>query len=190
SSASRTAGSYRPTNRYARNISLGTAVTISGAAASPNSGYHSSPAVTALLTIFNARLGAWLGNPHDQEAWTARGPTYGLFHLLRELFGLTDDRGKYVYLSDGGHFENLGVYELVRRRCRYIVACDAGCDAQHNFEDLGNLIRKCRSDFGIPIEIDHGSLRRTIDGGRTRWHCAIGQVRYDKVDFDAIPGTL
>jgi hypothetical protein len=49
---------YCATEVYAGGLRLSTAVTISGAAASPNAGYHSSPAVTALLTVFNARLGA------------------------------------------------------------------------------------------------------------------------------------
>src|SRR5207248_2469336 len=160
---------------------LGTAVTLSGAAASPNMGYHSSPAVTALLTVFNARLGAWLGNPAHPTAWKSPGPTFGFWHLFRELFGLSDDRGQHVYLSDGGHFANLGVYELVRRRCQYVVACDAGADPGHAFEDLGNLIRKVRIDFGIRIEIAPESLRLQGEPRRCRWHCAVGQIRYDDV---------
>ena len=177
---------------YAGNVLLGTAVTISGAAASPNMGYHSSPAVTALLTVFNARLGAWLGNPASPTRWRRAGPTLGFLYLFRELFGWTRARGGYVYLSDGGHFENLGVYELVRRRCRYIILSDAGQDPAHVFEDLGNLIHKCRADFGIRIEIDLGSLRLLDDAAEKpcRWHCALGRIRYDDVDPRAAPGTL
>ncbi len=72
---------------------------------------------------------------------------------------MTTDDKKWVYLSDGGHFENLGVYELVRRRCRLIIACDAGQDGDVTFEDLGNAIERCRADFGVNIEIDLGNLR-------------------------------
>jgi hypothetical protein len=146
--------------------------------------------VTALLTVFNARLGAWLGNPLRKSKRGDRGPRGGFFYLLKELLGRTTSQSSYIFLSDGGHFENLGGYELVRRRCRYIVIVDADCDGQHLFENLGNLIRKCRIDFGIPIDIDLNALRRSGEGGRVRWHCAVGKVRYDSVDFGALPGIL
>jgi hypothetical protein len=176
--------------KYAGGVKLGTAVTISGAAASPNMGYHSSPAVTFLLTVFNARLGAWLGNPKNSMTWTARGPRWGLLYLFRELFGWTKETSPYVYLSDGGHFENLGVYELIKRRCRYIIVSDAGQDADHTFEDLGNLIRKVRIDLQVPIDVDLEFMRLQRDPRRCRWHCAIGRIRYDLVDKNARPGTL
>jgi hypothetical protein len=67
------------------------------------------------------------------------------------MFGLTSDDSNYVYLSDGGHFENLGLYEMVRRRCRFIVVSDAGCDPSFAFEDLGNAVRKIALDLGISI---------------------------------------
>ena len=181
---------YRPTaGGYGGDVSLGTAVTLSGAAASPNMGYHSSPAVTALLTVFNARLGAWLGNPASPTRWRRPGPKLGFLHLFRELFGWTRAGGGYVYLSDGGHFENLGGYELIRRRCQYVIVSDAGQDPAHSFEDLGNLIHKCRIDLGIAIDIDLDAVRRS-GGNRCRWHCAIGRIRYDLVDEKAMPGTL
>ena len=146
---------YRPTERYAYpgGFYLGTAVSISGAALSPNMGYHSVPSLAVLMTLFNVRLGFWAGNPRDRKAWMRPGPMVGLGRLLAELFGQTDDNSKYVYLSDGGHFENLGVYELVKRRCQSIVACDAGADPAYTLEDLGNAIRKCREDIGVEIEL-------------------------------------
>jgi hypothetical protein len=174
---------------YGNNIGLGTAVTVSGAAASPNMGYHSSPAVTALLTVFNARLGAWLGNPASPTRWREASPALGFLYLFRELFGATREKGESVYLSDGGHFENLGAYELVRRHCRYIIVSDAGQDSDHCFEDLGNLIHKCRVDFGIDIEIDLDTLHKN-EQGRCRWHCAIGRIYYEKKGAEATPGTL
>jgi hypothetical protein len=186
---------YRPTEPrgerqgYGGNVWLGTAVGISGAAASPNMGYHSSPAVTALLTVFNARLGAWLGNPASSKCWDRAGPRMGFLYLLRELFGWTHARAPRVYLSDGGHFENLGVYELVRRRCQYIIVSDAGCDPEHAFADFGNLVRKCRVDLGIRLEIDFNAMRRPA-GGRCQWHCAVGKIHYDDADPAAPVGTL
>jgi hypothetical protein len=181
---------YRALPDDNRDLTLGRAVAISGAAASPNMGYHSSPPLTALMTVFNARLGWWLQNPGlDGGGWRAAGPAPGML-LWRELFSLTNERSAYVYLSDGGHFENLGVYELIRRRCRYIIACDAGADPSYQFQDLANLVRKCRNDFGIRIDIDPSPLKPQAPDGRSLWHCAIGTIHYDDVDARAGRGTL
>src|ERR1019366_6022241 len=108
-------------------IMLGTTVAISGAAANPNQGYHTSAAVAFLMTVFNVRLGWCLGNPAGSTP-SSNGPTFGLVYTLAELFGTTNSESTFVNLSDGGHFDNLGLYELVRRRCRYIIVCDAEQD--------------------------------------------------------------
>jgi hypothetical protein len=126
---------------------LGTAVAISGAAVNPNMGYHASAPVAFLLTVFNVRLGWWMGNPRRRDTWEKSSPLFGLFYLLCDLFGVTDDTSRYVNLSDGYHFENFGLYELVRRKCKYIVVCDVGADEGFRREDLGNAVRKCRSRF-------------------------------------------
>ncbi len=185
---------YRPIDRYGgpTGMSLGTAVTISGAAASPNMGYHSSPAVTFLLTLFNARLGAWLGNPGEagRLTWRTSDPMMGAGPLLREMFGRTTDANPYVYLSDGGHFENLGLYEMVARRCRYVVVSDAGCDAAYVFEDLGNAIRKIRIDLGIPIEFESGLGIDAAHAGHGNRHGAVGRIRYSAVDGPVADGVI
>lgn len=189
---------YRRTEAYAANhyldqpLSLGTALAISGAAASPNMGYHSSSTVTFLLALFNIRLGWWLGNPGPAGAETYKqaSPTVSVGPLISEAFGLTDARHPYVYLSDGGHFENLGLYEMVLRRCRCILVIDAGCDPHSTFEDLGNAIRKIRIDLGIDIELDVDQLRRRPAMKTSGRHHTIGLIRYDKVDADAAAGTL
>jgi hypothetical protein len=163
-------------------ISLGTAIAVSGAAASPNMGYNSSPLVTLLMTIFNARLGWWLGNPGPagHKTWRLAGPGFALWPLLAEATGGTTDTFPYVYLSDGGHFENLGIYEMVLRRNRFIVAVDAGSDKDFAFEDLGNAIRKIRIDLGITIEIQVSTFRAGPDGVRMR--CAYGKIEYWRID--------
>ncbi len=206
---------YRPTAKYGyedNGFYMGTAMSISGAAASPNMGYHSQPSLALLMTFFNVRLGFWAGNPRNKDTWTHPGPTVGLGQLLCELFGLTNDNAKYVYLSDGGHFENLGVYELVKRRCKYIVACDAGADPHYSFEDLGNAIRKCREDIGVEIELDTTPLTpkpkdpngdRKNKGGdsgndgdqadnrkMSSQHCLVGRIRYDMADPEGEPGVI
>jgi hypothetical protein len=197
---------YRPTmastddsNQDAKreeNMSVGTAVAISGAAASPNMGYQSSSVVTFLMTMFNARLGWWAGNPGDagNRTWYKPGPRNALKPLFAELFGLTNDTAEYVNLSDGGHFENLALYEMVLRRCQRIVLIDAGCDPTYAFEDLGNAVRKILVDFGIRIQFDDSFEFRPLaeqkkTGIRCR-HFALGKIRYDDVDAAASPGEL
>lgn len=169
-------------------ISLGTAITISGAAASPNMGYHSSPAITFLMTLFNARLGWWLGNPGPagRHSFYRAAPIDPVQPIVDELFGHTDDRRPYVYLSDGGHFENLGLYELVRRRCRFILVSDAGCDPACSLDDIGNAIRKIRVDLGVEIEFEPGAFdiktRSTGDTTVDGKYWAIGRLGYSLID--------
>ncbi|HWA16011.1 MAG TPA: patatin-like phospholipase family protein [Gemmatimonadales bacterium] len=176
---------YRPTAEYAGGISLGTAMTISGAAANPSMGYHSSATVTFLLGLFNARLGAWLGNTNQRgdSTWQLAGPRWAAATLLADLLGYTDANNKYVNLSDGGHFDNLGLYEMVLRRVRNIVVCDAGSDASFHFEDLGNAIRKIRIDFGVSIDFEPEIRILPKDGtGGPGLYCAFGTINYQCVD--------
>jgi hypothetical protein len=197
--SSSTSASLR--NDEERGINLGMAVSVSGAAASPSMGYHSSPPLAFLMTLFNVRLGRWFANPIRPipgrkgnailpPTPPRTSPPVGLWYLLRELFGLTDAKANFVYLSDGGHFENLGLYELVRRRCRLVVVVDAGADGQFNFEDLGNAIRKCATDLYVEIEIDVGRIDLLKPAEFSRSHCVTGTIRYDKVDHGAPVGTL
>ncbi len=184
---------YRRTSKFSsepRQLTLGEAVATSGAAASPNMGYHSTPAFALLMGVFNIRLGRWVGNPHssdgNEKTWLKTGPKIALFHLLREVFGLTDKKSGFVYLSDGGHFENLGIYELVRRRCRYIIACDAGADPRYGFEDLGNAIRKCRTDLGVEIDLDVRQIAAMDALHYNGAPCAVGSVRYSEEQVGTI----
>ncbi len=154
-------------------ITLGTAMAISGAAASPNMGYRTTPTLALLMTIFNVRLGWWVGNPAHAAAWRYASPRFGLGYLTQELFGLTSAKSPFVYTSDGGHFENLGIYELVRRRCMYIIACDAEQDKDLLFSGLGNAVRRCRTDFGATLEITVDPIRQ----GEAHW--VKGKVRYE-----------
>jgi len=185
---------YRESWEYAGGISLGTAVAISGAAASPNMGYHSSPVMAFLLTFFNIRLGAWLGNtgPRGQGSYHRKHPRTGLVPLCSELTGNSTDTSKWVYLSDGGHFENLALYEMVLRRCHCIVLSDGGCDPDYAFEDLGNAIRKIRTDLGIPIDIAKIAMAKRAADGKpvTGEYVAIGTIRYSAVDKKAEDGQL
>ena len=171
-------------------IKLGQAMAISGAAASPNMGYHSNPALSFLMTAFNVRLGRWNANPR-QDSWRSASPRFGLTWLISELFGLTNADSHFVYLSDGGHFENLGIYELVRRRCALIVVIDASGDPDAGFSDLGGAIRKCFTDFGVEIDIrvNDNTIDRATHLAKSHW--AIGEIKYGLVDEhcdNGVPG--
>jgi hypothetical protein len=179
---------YRLTSEYGNNdrggLTLGTALAISGAAASPNMGYHSSPIVSLLLALFNVRLGWWLGNPGPNgspDYYKSDGPRIAIQPFIAEMFGRTTDDRNYVYLSDGGHFENLGLYEMIRRRCRCIVISDAGCDPNYGFEDLGNAVRKIAIDLGVYISFGqlHQLKNRSKDNAVIEGaYYAIGEIDY------------
>jgi hypothetical protein len=184
---------FRRSHRFGDRFgfSLPTAVTISGAAASPNMGFQTSTTIALLMTLFNVRLGWWVGNPGPWGAKTYRrsSPRWSLIRILQEALGLTNDRRSYVYLSDGGHFENLGLYEMVRRRCKFIVVSDAGQDYRYAFQDLGNAVRKIRVDLGIPIEIKDRKIFPR-DQNKLGKYCAVGEILYSEVDKGAPNGTL
>jgi hypothetical protein len=175
-------------------VTLGTAVAISGAAASPNMGSYSDPALGFLMTLFDVRLGWWIGNPGG-KGWEKGSPQVGFLCLMKELLGAADDESKYVYLSDGGHFENLALYELVRRRCKLIIASDASCDPGYSFDDLHNAMERCRTDFGVEIVIeDLAEITPKPTSGepgtaRSDTHFVVGKIKYnsDSPDED---GTI
>jgi hypothetical protein len=165
-------------------ISLATSVAISGAAASPNMGYMmTSPVVRFIMTLFNVRMGFWLGNPGVDGASTFAlpSPTQSVGPIFKEALGMTNDKSPYVYLSDGGHFDNFGLYEMILRRCRFIIVSDASTDADYSFESLAYAIRQIRVDFGVPIE-----MRKKMNLGNNpadpNNYCAIADIFYSCVD--------
>lgn len=188
---------YRPAAEYGSDgrgrgtgLSLGMALAVSGAAAASAMGIHSTKARAFLLTIANARLGLWFGNPKSAMGWQRSEPPLGVGPLAREMLGLITDHNPYVYLSDGGHYENLGLWEMVARRCRFIIISDAGCDPTYSFEDLANAVRRIRLDLDIPIEFPPMATSREGQG-RTNQHGAIGVIKYSAVDGTSAPdGTI
>lgn len=176
---------YAPTKDYGSKeggMSYARAMAISGAAATPNMGYHTSKVVAFVMTLFNARLGWWIPNPRAEKErkWGNREPSFGVRPLIDELLArVSTDRG-YVYVSDGGHFENLGLYEMVRRGCKRILVVDASCDPNGEFEDLEGAIRKVRVDFGVVIEFDpKNDPLPTLERAKTsQRYIAEGKIRY------------
>lgn len=167
---------YRPTTHYMSGLlSLGTAVAASGAAVSPNMGSKKPTAALAMLmTLLNVRLGYWAPTPSG-EAWRSSQPRLWPLYLLREFFSQTNDVGTYCYLTDGGHFDNTGLYSLIERGCRYIILVDCGADPKPScFQDLGEAIRRCRIDFGTEIDLSLDSLVN-VENDRG---CVFGRIRF------------
>ena len=218
-----------------RNINLGTAMAISGAAVSSNMGSNSIAAMAPTLALLNVRLGYWLINPRfalrsstfASLAAVARTLSMNLVHgmksfyvapgvlsdvgqfaalhvrnlrrilarvfksyLLQEMMGQLDETKPYVYLTDGGHIENLGLYELLRRQCRAIVVVDGEQDGDMAFPSLCKLERYARIDLGVLIDLPWEEIAtvttavtEAIRAGtpfepRSGPHCALGIIHY------------
>ncbi len=157
---------WKRTEKFADgSITLPTAVAISGAAANTDSGVAGTgptmnPLLSALMSMFNLRLGYWVVNPDtgaqsDQKAI----PNY-LKPGFRGVIGRKklNEKADFVQLSDGGHFENLAAYELLRRHCKVIVCCDGEQDKGFVYQSLANLIEKARIDFGVEIRLSSNDL--------------------------------
>jgi hypothetical protein len=155
------------------------------AAASPNMGMITIRSLVFLMTILNIRLGYWLPNPDDcptvpKDADPPRMKP-GVRYLLKEMAGRLDAAHSYVNLTDGGHIENLGVYELLRRPSKLIIAYDAEADPDYEFPSLARVIRFARIDWGIDIDIDVTDLRKGPDGQSLKsW--AVGRIQYSEND--------
>ncbi len=166
-------------------MTLARAASISGAAVAPNMGEKTSRTLSVITTLFNVRIGRWMPNPRQASArgWLLRGlNALPAMLYVRELLGIASREDEFVYLSDGGHFENLGVYELFRRRCRYIVAVSADTLGDGGVDTMGNLgtaLRMARVDFGVEVEIPSlKPLMRNPEDGNILSYFAVGTIRY------------
>jgi hypothetical protein len=132
---------------------LGQWVAISGAAAAPGMGSNTSKGLAALLTLCGVRLGYWLDiAAKDGQAMPALNPLRKYFRLVNEMLAtFPGSTQRYWYVSDGGHFENTGVYALLKRKVQRIVVADCGADPNYTFADLNNLVRLARIDFNAQI---------------------------------------
>jgi len=180
--------SSKPPDAVDPNLSLGRAMAISGAGGRAHSRSLPSGPLAALLTLFCARGGSWIEKPKP-DGWPAASPRLGDLPV-RVALGLGDGCGDFAYLTGGAEFEQLGVYELIRRRCRYIVAVDGGdCGAAPD-AGLATLIRRCLIDFGLRIEIDTGPLKQAGPERLSSSHVAVGRIHYGDVDPGGMSGVL
>ncbi len=168
---------YRRTSNYLRGeLTLSTAFSVSGAAVDPDTYATKSRPVSFLMTLLNVRLGIWVLNPRH-EPRRLRWPAWYLL-MLREMLGVgLDEKDTRIHLADGGHFENLGIYELLRRRCRYIIVGDAGADPGATLADLGQAVQRARADLGAEIDIAADPLMHVTHDMRKQAHL-LGTVTY------------
>lgn len=142
-----------------RGMTLSTAMAISGAAANPNTGAGGrgltrNRMVSMLMWLLNLRLGYWAPHPNPQKYAHFWEPNF-IKPGLRGLGGILDENRKYIELTDGAHFENLALYELIRRRLKLIIVCDGGADKDFLFGDLANAVERVKVDFGVKIRFEY-----------------------------------
>jgi Patatin-like phospholipase len=143
-------------------LDLATAMAVSGAAFSSNMGAASVRALTATLALLNIRLGYWLKNPGYLDPDPGKAPKRPWRpYLWSEITGRLYENSDEVYITDGGHIENLGVYELLRRRSRVIVVVDGEADPALRFPSFITLQRYARIDLGVRIEMPWDDIRTT-----------------------------
>lgn len=174
-------------------MTLATAMAISGAAVNPGMGYKSNRFLAFVMTILNMRLGYWAPNPASRRRhlWT----WWPWFHVT-ELLSLSNSARQRISLSDGGQIENLGVFDLLRRRCRLIIAVDASADPAYGFDDLKELVVQARNILGVTIDFiakPEEIIRPDPSYGYSREHFAIADIGVlpgaDK-EFEGYQGTL
>ncbi len=169
---------YRPTAEWEAldpHLDLATAMAISGAAAAPQMGLGTRRNLSFWLVLLNIRLGYWLRDPAKKTGRFGNSP--GMFFLLKEMLGTMDEKSQFLIVSDGGHIENLGVYELLRRRCKFIVAIDGEQDERMTFAALTTLQRLASIDLGVKIDIDLDDLRLD-EKGLSRSHFRFCRIAY------------
>ena len=182
-------------------FTLPAAVAMSGAALSPSMGKMTKRPFTFLMALANVRLGVWVPNPRRVDVFRtsgapaggqARDPEVKRFlprprpsYLFRELFGWNNLNARFLYVTDGGHYENLGLVELLRRGCMQVYCFDASGGS--SFAALGDAVALARSELGVEIDIDPRPLVPVGERNLAPADCVHGTIVYPGVDT---PGTL
>jgi hypothetical protein len=190
---------YVPTGKYTSGkFKLCNAMTISGAALSSLMGYQTSFARAFAMTLFNVRLGYWVYNPRNygdatvylEDSPWQQGKRYRCegrwqfwpYYLFREMTATASARDSLVHVSDGGHTgDNVGVYPLLQRRCKLIIACDAERDPEYTFSSLMRAARQIYTDENLGIDIDLSRIQPKASGEPAQAHFAVGRVTTRRV---------
>jgi hypothetical protein len=143
-------------------------------------------ALRGVLSLLNARLSYWMLNPGARNLNPFPSP--GFVCLLREMTGLgMTTNCKWLNLSDGGHIENLGLYELFRRRCKFIVSVDGEQDGAFQFGGLLTALRHAQIDLGLRFSPSLDEIRNDPVTGSSRSHFTFFRIDYPDA---AAPGFL
>ncbi|MFD4637872.1 patatin-like phospholipase family protein [Lentzea sp. NPDC058436] len=178
-------------------LTLPSIMAVSGAALSPLMGRFTYPPLRFLMALTNVRLGVWIKNPNHRSRrpdsgepeprrhWLVRAARSiqagwlepGALYVLREALGGAKSSHRYIYLTDGGHWENLGVVELLRRRCTHVLCFDASCDQSGEGLDIGRAVALARSELGVDISLDPRPVLPDAEGVSSRM-AVQGDVTY------------
>ena len=194
---------YVPTGQYRNdNTKYSQVIALSGAAVSSGLGYLTFFAQAFLVTLFNLRLGLWITNPklyeknkkkekdndkNKEKERTKRAEefTFWPYYLWNEARGRMSERNKLVNITDGAHTDdNIGLYPLFQRRCKYIIAGDAGEDPKGTCSSLFSVLRQVDVDLDIKVEINVDGLapeeydEEKKTASKSKSHFAIGKIYY------------
>ncbi len=182
----------RTRNVSAEALNLGRWVSISGAAFSTGLGARTNIGLSLLCGMANLRLGYWWNSGVKRQLLTGRRKsilgwfgaiTTGAFsvqmYLLDEFLArFPGTARRHWYLSDGGHFENMGGYELIRRRLPFIIICDGEQDENYTYEGMANFVRKARADFAAEITfLSDEQLDAAVDPSIRRYFGSLDRLR-------------
>lgn len=188
---------YVQTERYRNdNTKYSQAIALSGAAVSSGLGYLTFFAQAFLVTLFNLRLGLWITNPRlyknkksEKASKRAEEFNFWAYYLWNEARGRMSERAKLVNITDGAHTDdNIGLYPLFQRRCKFIIAGDAGEDPKGTCSSLFSVLRQAEVDLGIKVEINvDGLAPEEFDAekkiaSKSKRHFAIGKIHYPEYD--------
>ncbi|MEI9936883.1 MAG: hypothetical protein WDO69_06645 [Pseudomonadota bacterium] len=139
-------------------VTLADAVTCSAASLSPLMHGDTNRLVALGMLIANLNLSSWFANPNRKF----RRPRIAFWPLryLKMLFGKLHEDSPFIPVADGAFTDNLGVIELLRRRCRLIVCIDSTFDPGYSFGELRNLIVRARNEERVVIQFPDGALAR------------------------------
>jgi hypothetical protein len=191
-----TAELERTRTKGGSDLTLPSMMAISGAAISPTMGRFTLPALRLLMALSNLRLGVWIPNPFRRgdvpapasdggsrvrrvgRALAAGWREPGGLYVLKEAMGLAGTRGRFIHVSDGGHWENLGLVELIRRRCTHMIVVDASAGGRSPLQDIARAAALARSDLGAEVRLDPEATLPSAETGRAEAPVAVGSVAY------------
>lgn len=180
-------------------ITLASAVAMTGAAVSPAMGKLTRDHQRALFAALNLRLGVWLpnvlnpifrhrGEPPPAGACAVRDPwsnfkiKIGLIEFIAELVGWHSEKADHLYVTDGGHYDSLGLVELLRRKCQTIWCVDATGDKPGRARALAEAMLTASGELGarISIELSRFALasHSTLDDPLLANTYAVGTIFY------------